>query len=110
MEGNNKLLSVSADLGPCSGPSFEPWPKVFPSRGVRRTELRYYINLCALRRVRLLRNVMVLHYVADPPQETGDKDATCSKLVEEMLLCPLLAACCVFDEVAPGQVGLIFHN
>ena len=110
MEGNNKLLSVSADLGPCSGPSFEPWPKVFPSQGVRRTELRYYINLCALKRVRLLRNVMVLHYDADSPQETGDKDATCSTLVEEMLLCPLLAACCVFDEVAPGQVGLIFHN
>ena len=53
---------------------------------------------------------MFLHYDADSPQETGDKDATCSKLVEEMLLCPLLAACCVFDEVAPGQVGLIFHN
>ena len=60
--------------------------------------------------MRLLRNVMVLHYDADSPQETGDKDATCSTLVEEMLLCPLLAACCVFDEVAPGQVGLIFHN
>ena len=53
---------------------------------------------------------MVLHYDADSPQETGDKDATCSTLVEEMLLCPLLAACYVFDEVAPGQVGLIFHN